>query len=101
MAEYLVLKRERCPRCDGCGIVPHPIWSQCWQEWKKTDRSMHFMDFAEKWLADKVVDGAPALEAPQELVCPECDGFEVLERRVPLQEALREIRWPDAGGTDP
>lgn len=52
---------------------------------------MEFWDFAEKWMAGRTFDGAPAIDAPEEIECFECGGRGTLEQQVPLQEALSEI----------
>lgn len=95
--KFLVIKLERCPRCEGVGIIQHPSWERYWEEFKK-----HFVnrypspeeeyEFGRDFWSfeGEDLDRLP----PEEIECYKCKGLGEIRSEVPLEEALAEIkRW--------
>lgn len=68
-AEYLLTKRQVCPKCKGEQYVCHPAWQEYWK--------------------DPANQEQPTM--PEEIPCPECDGVGYIESQIDLREALKEL----------
>lgn len=90
--KYIVIKRESCPECHGCGFIEDTDWREFWQ-WFKRYRRHYGQDPNEEvedfwWQQQGFEDND---RPPEEWPCEECDGTGIEESEVSLQEALEAL----------
>jgi DnaJ-class molecular chaperone len=89
MPKYLVIKVDKCRKCNGSGVIEHPAWHQFWCE-------MHspFVteDVVQDWFHDNGWKDVP----PEEVTCPACHGTGEYRCEVPITpHILSEIEHED------
>lgn len=91
MAEYLVIKREVCPECNGKGYVQHPAWVAYLEaNQQPTTLEQDIAWFREYGLEVKSARDFP----PEEIPCGCCDrGY--IQSLVNIQDVLHEL-WKNS-----
>jgi len=104
---YFVIYEGPCPECDGCGTTApyedlyHEFIAASEAERKRLNvvQSDELRVFEEQWWADRGYPGGPMHWPPAgEVDCPKCNGTGKIKRRVPLQNALRDLGVDVWGG---
>ena len=84
MKTFFVVCQEFCPTCQGSKVVPNPLWVRFFAETAGRGEE-------ERWAQENGFDCALDL-GPEEEPCQDCDAQGVIQRLVPLPDALQSLK---------
>lgn len=93
--EFYVICRERCPECNGNGIVADDIYGEFFKQFPNGCCDVEEWPKVTQWWADrgywnvdpKFMKGFP----PEEHECPMCEGSGIRETQATLMDALKAV----------
>jgi DnaJ-class molecular chaperone len=91
MAQYLVIKRQKCKRCQGNGVTDHPAWNEYWRQHPE---GLMNADQTYEWFVNRFSELLASNEAqlpPEEIPCADCRGNGEITEEIDLAVALRAI----------
>ena len=84
MPNFLVVEENKCPRCQGHGVVLHPRWEAYW---KKFPKGLPTPEADCCWFQQQGYSKPPA----EEEKCCGCNGSGVIRTEVSLSDALDRL----------
>jgi hypothetical protein len=115
MAEYLVVKKEKCSQCDGQGVYS-PNASEYKEfinaseikmtemmeagTWHTQEGIKEKTDFDDAWWAERGYPGGVNNWPSEEVECDECFGTGFIKSQVSLIDALNEIKANPPSNSD-
>lgn len=89
--EYYVEAESTCARCDGTGMIMHPLWEEFEKEFHSIVVRTEDADKAMQWWNENGYYESPDIECE----CPDCDGMGLIIERVLLEDAIQAIMTRD------
>lgn len=86
-ARFIIQKVIECKKCNGAGMVEHPLWTRLTPTFEKWQRDEISRD---DYLLAKL-ECFGETEPPEEIPCWACGGHGEIVSDIDLAEALREL----------
>lgn len=81
MTKYYVIKETTCPKCKGTGWITNPVFIAINEE----------DDEINKYVVAEAYGYNSPDDVSEEVICDECNGKGILEKKVLLEEAIIDI----------